>query len=169
MATDMNILCPKFFGQALRESSDAKFAHCKRACGSIAPDRGCSACEDEGTLLPCTTLPTFTRLFKVVLGELEQDFSGEGKGSEGINIQRLADFLFGDVEERLPYTIPGIEHCNTKGGSRHQEAIPDVGERGTDGGWSIIGHCESCGLIVIKGVVKTRTRLYKLRRTSPPS
>ena len=48
----MNVLFPKFFGQALGEGPDTEFAGRKQARGGVASDRGRSPGKDQGTLLP---------------------------------------------------------------------------------------------------------------------
>ena len=166
-ATDMNVLFSKFFGQALGECPDTEFTGRKHARSGVAPDRGRSSCEDQSTFLPGTTLSAFTWLFDVISGELEQDFSGKGEGSENIDIQRLAHFLFGDVQERLPHAIPGIEHCNAEGGSGRREVGPDTGERGANRGWSVIWDWERCSLITANVLVRIMMT-HELCRTSPP-
>lgn len=87
MATCMNVLFPEFFGQALGECANTEFSDRKRARSGVASDRRRGPCEDEGSPLPCTALATFTWLFKIVLGELEHDFSRESVGGENVDIQ----------------------------------------------------------------------------------
>jgi len=106
---NMNILFPKLLRQALRKGSDAEFASRKRARQSVPSERGRGAREDQRSLLPRTTFPALVRGLQTVLREFEEDFFGEGKGSDDVGVQLLADFLVGNFQEGLPDTVPGVE------------------------------------------------------------